>query len=57
MDWTKDMQNATERACNFLDATPASDPSRVIIMDLLDEISSLTYRTEQLLNELDRNRN
>lgn len=55
MDWTKNQQNATERACEFLDATSASDPSRVIIMDLLDVISSLTYRTEQLQKTIDAN--
>lgn len=33
--------NVVDRACEFLDATPASHPSRVIIMDLLDEIERM----------------
>lgn len=33
--------NVVDRACSHLDATLASDPSRVIIMDLLDEIERL----------------
>lgn len=33
--------NVVDRACLHLDAVPASDPSRVIVMDLLDEIERL----------------
>lgn len=33
--------NVIDRACEFLDATSASDPSRPIIMDLLDEIERM----------------
>lgn len=30
-----------DRACEHLDAVSASDPSRVVIMDLLDEIERM----------------
>lgn len=33
--------NVVDRACQHLDATSASDPARIIIMDLLDEIERM----------------
>lgn len=45
---------AADRACDFLDRTSAVDPSRVVIMDLLDEISARNGEIERLRAELDR---
>lgn len=39
--------NVVDRACQHLDATSASDPARVIIMDLLDEIEHLIGLVER----------
>lgn len=51
---------AEDRACKFLDATTASDPARVVIMDLLDalsarkgEVERLSQRVGALCDEID----
>lgn len=41
------MANVVDRACEHLDRISGSDPSRVIIMDLLDEISNLKGSIER----------
>lgn len=42
------MSDIVDRACDHLDRTRADDPSRVIIMDLLDEISDRKGEIERL---------
>jgi hypothetical protein len=39
---------ATDRACEFLDRASAGDPSRAIIMDLLDALSQRDGEIERL---------
>lgn len=39
--------NVTDRACQHLDDTRHDDPSRAIIMDLLDEIEMLIERLDR----------
>lgn len=45
--------DASERACEYLDRVSASDQSRVIVMDLLDEISAARGEIERLRREMD----
>lgn len=45
--------SVADRACEYLDRTSASDPSRIIIMDLLDEISSRDGEIESLQRALE----
>ena len=44
----KETDNAIRVACRHLDEAPDGDPSRAIIMDLLDAITSLKWRIEKL---------
>ena len=48
MSWDENLQNVTERAFEFLDRISCADPSRIVIMDLLDEISDLKAEVERL---------
>lgn len=41
------MTDAVDRACEHLDRISGSDASRVVIMDLLDEVSALKGRIER----------
>ena len=44
---------AIDRACAFLDRASAADPSRVIIMDLMDEIDRLQKVAAATVNVAD----